>query len=84
LAGCLSCSSPLAGKAALQHDPEGEKAARDLLEEGVHLLSKGIDILALPRREFEASASALAAAKDKGVPVFLVAAAPRARRERTT
>ncbi|MBA3516423.1 MAG: substrate-binding domain-containing protein, partial [Rhizobiales bacterium] len=36
------------------------------------LLSKGIDILALPPREFEASAPALAAAKDKSVPVFLV------------
>ena len=36
------------------------------------LLSKGIDILALPPREFEASAAALAAAKAKGVPVFLV------------
>lgn len=36
------------------------------------LLSKGIDILALPPRELEASAPALAAAKAKGVPVFLV------------
>ena len=36
------------------------------------LLSKGIDILALPPREFEASAPALAAAKAKGIPVFLV------------
>lgn len=36
------------------------------------LLSQGIDILALPPREFEASASALAVAKEKGVPVFLV------------
>lgn len=36
------------------------------------LLSRGIDILALPPREFEASASALAAAKEKAVPVFLV------------
>ena len=36
------------------------------------LLSKGIDILALPPREFEASAPALAAAKAKNVPVFLV------------
>lgn len=36
------------------------------------LLSKGIDILALPPREFEASAPALAAAKEKNLPVFLV------------
>jgi ribose transport system substrate-binding protein len=36
------------------------------------LLAKGIDILALPPREFEASAPALAAAKEKGIPVFLV------------
>jgi ribose transport system substrate-binding protein len=36
------------------------------------LLSKGIDILALPPREFEASAPALAAAKAKNIPVFLV------------
>lgn len=36
------------------------------------LLSQGIDILALPPNEFEASAPALAAAKAKGVPVFLV------------
>lgn len=36
------------------------------------LLSRGIDILALPPREFEASAPALAAAKEKGKPVFLV------------
>lgn len=36
------------------------------------LLSRGIDILALPPREFEASAPALAAAKEKGIPVFLV------------
>jgi galactofuranose transport system substrate-binding protein len=36
------------------------------------LLSKGIDILALPPREFEASAPAIAAAKAKSVPVFLV------------
>ena len=36
------------------------------------MLSKGVDILAIPPREFEASASVLAAAKDKHVPVFLV------------
>jgi ribose transport system substrate-binding protein len=35
-------------------------------------LARGIDILAIPPREFEASAAALAAAKEKGVPVFLV------------
>jgi len=36
------------------------------------LMARGIDILAIPPREFEASAAALAAAKEKGIPVFLV------------
>ncbi len=36
------------------------------------LLARGIDILAIPPREFEASAAALVAAREKGVPVFLV------------
>jgi ribose transport system substrate-binding protein len=58
------------GYAVVQTDANDDTAKQ--LNDVEDLLSKGIDILALPPREFEASAPALAAAKEKNVPVFLV------------
>jgi galactofuranose transport system substrate-binding protein len=58
------------GFALVQTDANDDTAKQ--LNDVEDLLSKGVDILALPPREFEASAPALAAAKEKGVPVFLV------------
>jgi ribose transport system substrate-binding protein len=58
------------GYELIQTDANDDTAKQ--LSDVEDLLSQGIDILALPPREFEASAPALAAAKEKGVPVFLV------------
>ena len=58
------------GHTLIQTDANDDTAKQ--LNDVEDLLSQGIDILALPPREFEASAPALAAAKEKGVPVFLV------------
>jgi ribose transport system substrate-binding protein len=58
------------GYTLVQTDANDDTAKQ--LNDVEDLLSKGIDILALPPREFEASAPALAAAAEKGVPVFLV------------
>jgi galactofuranose transport system substrate-binding protein len=58
------------GYTLIQTDANDDTAKQ--LNDVEDLLSQGIDILALPPREFEASAPALAAAKEKGVPVFLV------------
>jgi ribose transport system substrate-binding protein len=58
------------GFTVVQTDANDDTAKQ--LNDVEDLLSKGIDILALPPREFEASAPALAAAKAKSVPVFLV------------
>jgi len=58
------------GHTLIQTDANDDTAKQ--LNDVEDLLSRGIDILAIPPREFEASAAALAAAKEKGVPVFLV------------
>lgn len=58
------------GYTLIQTDANDDTAKQ--LNDVEDLLSQGIDILALPPREFEASAPALAAAKEKGIPVFLV------------
>lgn len=58
------------GYTLVQTDANDDTAKQ--LNDVEDLLSRGIDILAIPPREFEASAPALAAAKEKHVPVFLV------------
>jgi galactofuranose transport system substrate-binding protein len=58
------------GYSLVQTDANDDTAKQ--LNDVEDLLSRGIDILAIPPREFEASAPALAAAKEKKVPVFLV------------
>jgi len=58
------------GHMLIQTDANDDTAKQ--LNDVEDLLARGIDILAIPPREFEASAAALAAAKEKGVPVFLV------------
>jgi ribose transport system substrate-binding protein len=58
------------GHTIIQTDANDDTAKQ--LNDVEDLLARGIDILAIPPREFEASAAALAAAKEKGVPVFLV------------
>ena len=58
------------GYKLIQTDAKDDTAKQ--LNDVEDLLARGIDILAIPPREFEASAAALAASKEKGVPVFLV------------
>lgn len=58
------------GYQLIQTDANDDTAKQ--LNDVEDLLAQGIDILALPPREFEASAPALVAAKEAGVPVFLV------------
>jgi ribose transport system substrate-binding protein len=66
----IVAEAEMRGHTLIQTDANDDTAKQ--LNDVEDLLARGIDILAIPPREFEASAAALAAAKEKGVPVFLV------------